>query len=104
MTQATDQQTILQNSVNTEVMLARMDERMVYLTDEVKSLKAIIEAKKISWWQAWGPIMATVVAIGSIYAKFEAADRELQSVDAASVQQRFDMERRIDRLEKSTED
>lgn len=99
MTQAADQQTLLQNSLNTEIMLARMDERMVHLTDEVKGLKAAIEGKKVSWFQVWGPIVATAVALAGIYGKFESADRELQRVDAQSQQQRADFERRINRLE-----
>lgn len=99
MTQATDQQTILQNSLNTEIMLARMDERMVHLTHEVKELKNIIEAKKVSWVQIWGPILATIVAIATVYGTLSSDIQSLHEADAKSVQQREDMERRINRLE-----
>lgn len=99
MTQAADQQTILQNSMNTEVMLARMDERMVHLTEEVKALKAAIEAKKVSWWQAWGPILATLAALAGVYGKLASDIEQLHQIDAQSIQQRVDMERRINRLE-----
>lgn len=99
MTQAADQQTILQNSLNTEIMLARMDERMVHLTHEVKELKNIIEAKKVSWVQVWGPILATAVAIAGIYGTLSNDIAKLQNADAQSIQQRAEQDRRIERLE-----
>lgn len=99
MTQSTDQQTILQNYLNTEIMLARMDERMVYLTNEVKELKNIIEAKKVSWVQVWGPVVATIVAISTVYGTLSNDVVKLQNADAQSIQQRTEQDRRIERLE-----
>lgn len=106
MSQAADNQTILQNSVNSEIMLARMDERLLNVIDDVKgvktsveALKASIDAKKVSWFQAWGPILGTAIALAGIYGTLASDIRELHEIDATSLQQRADMERRINRLE-----
>lgn len=106
MTQAADQQTILQNSVNSEIMLARMDERLLNVIEDVKGVKISIEglktsldAKKVSWFQAWGPILATIAALAGVYGKLASDIQRLHEVDASSIQQRTDMERRINRLE-----
>lgn len=106
MTQAADQQTILQHSVNAEVLLARMDERILHVIADVKmvrdsvdALKLSLEAKKTPWWQFWGPLAFFLTVTGGVYAKFEAADRHFEQVDAQSVQQRVDILRRLERLE-----
>ena len=103
MTQLTDTQNLLQNSVNSEIMLARMDERVLHLVDEVRALKLAFEAKKTPWWQYWGPLAFFLTITGGVYAKFEAADRHFEQSDAQSLQQRWDILRRLERLEKGSD-
>lgn len=82
-----------------EIMLARVDERLKGLENKFDRLTETLEARKVSWWQAWGPILATAVALVGIYGTLAADVQKLHETDAASLQQRTDMDRRINRLE-----
>lgn len=82
-----------------EVLLARMDERLKSLAEKVDKLTKSIDAGKTPWWQFWAPLAFFLSVSGWTYNKFEGQIQSLERADERSNEQRNDMKRRIERLE-----
>ena len=82
-----------------EVLLARMDERLKLLAEKVDHLANSLDSGKTPWWQYWAPLAFFLSISGWTYNKFEGQIQMLERADERSNEQRTEMKRSIERLE-----